>query len=105
VFVNFRGGKGVATSTGVFLALAPLAVGGAFVVWAVLVRATRIVSVASIASAAVLPVLVYVTQGVNPIFWLSLALAAFVIFAHRANLRRLLRGEEHRFTRKTAEVP
>jgi glycerol-3-phosphate acyltransferase PlsY len=66
----------------------------------VLVFATGYVSLASVAAAAVMPVLVYLFNATGPVFWLSLLLATFVIFAHRANIRRLLRGEEHRFGRK-----
>lgn len=100
VYVGFRGGKGVATGAGVFLALAPIAVLAGFAAWLLLVFATGYVSVASIAAAITLPVVVLITQGAGPVFYLSLALAAFVIYAHRANVRRLLRGEEHRFRRK-----
>ena len=100
IYVNFRGGKGVATGAGVFLALAPLAVLGGLLIWGALVFTTGYVSLASIVAAGALPVLVLVLQGTGPIFVLALALAAFVIFAHRANIKRLMRGEEHRFRRK-----
>ena len=100
VYVGFRGGKGVATGAGVFLALAPVAVLAGLLAWLLLVFTTGYVSVASIAAAIVLPVVVLIVQGSNPVFYLSIALAAFVIYAHRANVRRLLRGEEHRFRRK-----
>lgn len=104
VYVRFRGGKGVATSAGVFLALAPAAVGAGLLVWVLLVWTTRIVSVASIAAAVVVPVAVLLTQGTGPVLWLSLALGAFIIYAHRQNIRRLLRGEEHRFGRRAPEA-
>ena len=103
VFVGFRGGKGVATGAGVFLALAPAAVLVALVVWLGVLLALRIVSLASILAASVLPLLVFLTRGAGPVLWLSLGLAAFVVFAHRANIRRLLRGEEHRFGRRAGE--
>lgn len=104
VYVRFKGGKGVATSAGVFLALAPWAVLAGLVVWGALVYLTRIVSVASIAAAVVLPVAVLVSAGEGPVFWLSVALAVFVIFAHRKNIQRLLHGEEHRFGRHAGET-
>jgi len=100
VYVRFKGGKGVATSAGVLLALSPAAVGISLLVWGALVYATGYVSLASIVSAALLPFLIFLLDGVTPVFWLSLALAAFVIFAHRANIKRLLRGEEHSFRKK-----
>jgi acyl phosphate:glycerol-3-phosphate acyltransferase len=100
LFVGFRGGKGVATGAGVFLALAPPAAVLALLVWGGLVWATRIVSVGSIAAALVIPPAVLVTQGVGPVLWLSVGLALFVIVAHRANIARLVRGEEQRFGRR-----
>lgn len=104
IYVAFRGGKGVATSAGVLLALAPAAIVVGLVVWSILVFTTRIVSVASIAAAAVVPVVIYWTRGTGAEFWLSVALAAFVIYAHRNNIRRLIRGEEHRFGRRMGET-
>jgi acyl phosphate:glycerol-3-phosphate acyltransferase len=93
VLVRFRGGKGVATSAGVFLALAPAATLLAIALWTGLVVATRIVSIGSIAAAATLPVFVYMTQGLSAAFWLSLAVGILVVLAHRKNLRRLVRCE------------
>ena len=104
LYVGFRGGKGVATGAGVFLALAPVAIAVGLVIWIGLVFATGYVSVASIAAAASLPVVVLLNQGIGPIFVLSIALAAFVIYAHRSNMARLARGEENRFRRR-ARVP
>ena len=102
VYVRFKGGKGVATSAGVLLALAPIAVLAALLIWGALVFTTGYVSLASIIAAAVLPFVILAVQGVSPVFYLSLALAAFVIFAHRANIKRLVRGEEHSFRKKKA---
>jgi glycerol-3-phosphate acyltransferase PlsY len=100
IYVRFKGGKGVATSAGVLLALAPIAVLAALVIWGALVFTTGYVSLASIAAAAILPFVILAVQGTTPVFYLSLALAAFVIFAHRANIKRLMRGEEHSFRKK-----
>jgi acyl phosphate:glycerol-3-phosphate acyltransferase len=105
LYVGFRGGKGVATGAGVFLALAPRAVLVGLLVWVALVYATGYVSLASVSAAATLPLAVLAFQGVGPVFWLALALAIFVIYAHRANIGRLMRGEEHRFGARTREVP
>ena len=99
IYVRFRGGKGVATGAGVFLALAPLAALGSLLIWTLLVFATGYVSLASIVSAASLPLLIGLAGSSGAVLALSVALAAFVIYAHRANVRRLLRGEEHRFRR------
>jgi glycerol-3-phosphate acyltransferase PlsY len=102
VYVRFKGGKGIATSAGVFLALAPWALLVGLIVWILLVATTRIVSVASLAAAVVVPPVVLVEEGNGPVFWLALALVLFVIWSHRTNIRRLLRGEEHRFGRPRA---
>jgi acyl phosphate:glycerol-3-phosphate acyltransferase len=104
IFVAFRGGKGVATGAGVFLALAPAAVLIGLGAWLTLVLATGYVSLASITAAALLPILVLLFRGVDAVLWLALALASFVIWAHRANIRRLLRGEEHRFGRRAGRT-
>lgn len=100
-WVGFRGGKGMATSAGAFLALAPWAVLGGFVVWLTLTFATGYVSLASIAAAVVLPPLIAVTphRGGTSLVSFSVALAAFVVWKHRANIGRLRRGEENRFRR------
>ena len=100
IYVRFKGGKGVATSSGVLLALAPTAVGISTLIWASLVFLTGYVSLASITAAAVIPILVYFLNGPGPVLWLTLGLAAFVWFAHRANIRRLLKGQEHSFRRR-----
>jgi acyl phosphate:glycerol-3-phosphate acyltransferase len=97
VYVGFKGGKGVATGAGVFLALAPLAVLVGLVIWLLLVFTTGYVSLASITAAAALPIMVALTGAPGEVLVLSAFLSAFVIYAHRANIRRLMRGEEHRF--------
>jgi acyl phosphate:glycerol-3-phosphate acyltransferase len=95
-WVGFRGGKGVATSAGVFLALAPWAVLVGFLAWLLVVLLTRYVSLGSVVAALVLPpaVLLLPHRGGLVVELFTFALAAFVIWAHRANLGRLRRGEE-----------
>jgi acyl phosphate:glycerol-3-phosphate acyltransferase len=102
IYVGFRGGKGVATGAGVFLALAPVAVLIGLGIWMVLVFATGYVAVGSIAAAATLPLLVALSGAAPEVLALSVILAVFVIYAHRANIRRLARGEEHRFRGRPA---
>jgi acyl phosphate:glycerol-3-phosphate acyltransferase len=101
IYVGFRGGKGVATSAGVLLALAPTAVFAGFILWFLLVWLTGYVSLGSIAAAALVPVVTFATLGPGPVLWLTAGLAVFVIWAHRANIRRLLNGTENRFGRRT----
>ena len=110
LFVGFKGGKGIATSAGVFAGLAPWAVLGALVVWFGLTFSTGYVSVGSIAAAVVLPPLIWLTphEGDRTLVWFAAALAAFVVWAHRSNIYRLARGEENRFSRRgrpTAPTP
>jgi glycerol-3-phosphate acyltransferase PlsY len=107
VWVGFRGGKGMATSAGVLLGLAPWAVLIALLVWCALSFATGYVSLASIVTSALLPVLVWLTphEGGNGLLAFCTVLAAVVIWAHRANIRRLLRGEENRFRREAPTAP
>jgi glycerol-3-phosphate acyltransferase PlsY len=107
VFVGFKGGKGVATAAGVMLGLTPLALLVSAVVWAVLVRVTGYVSVASIAAAAVLPVSVYLLEdSASPaLLWLAAMIATGVIILHRRNIQRLLKGTENRFGRRAASTP
>lgn len=100
-WVGFRGGKGIATSGGMFLALAPWAVLVSFLIWAVGTGLTRIVSVGSVLAAAALPIAVWLTPhvGDHGLVYFTVCLAAFVIWAHRNNIRSLLRGEELGFRR------
>jgi acyl phosphate:glycerol-3-phosphate acyltransferase len=96
------GGKGVATASGVFLALAFVPMLMAEAVWIVAFYFTRYVSLASLLGAAVLPIaiLVWSRDPRSPVFIASLIIAAFVFWTHRANIGRLQRGEEHRFVKK-----
>ncbi|MGI8818150.1 MAG: glycerol-3-phosphate 1-O-acyltransferase PlsY [Gemmatimonadales bacterium] len=107
VFVGFKGGKGVATAAGVMLGLAPLALTAVAVVWAMLVRLTGYVSVASIAASALLPLAVYLLEDTTSpaLLWIAAAIAAGVIILHRRNIQRLVKGTENRFGRRAASTP
>ena len=98
-WVGFKGGKGMATSAGVFLGFAPLAVLAGFVLWLGFTLCTGYVSLGSIVSAGTLPFLIYLTphQGGNALVLFSAPLAVFVVWRHRANIGRLRRGKENRF--------
>jgi acyl phosphate:glycerol-3-phosphate acyltransferase len=102
VFLKFgKGGKGVATATGVFLALAPLPTLAGLAVFGLVVLASGYVSLGSLTAALILPSLLLMTEGVrSPLFQVSVVLAVFVFWTHRANIGRLRRGEEYRFGRK-----
>ena len=96
------GGKGVATASGVFTALAPVPMLISMTTWIVVFWISRYVSLASLVGAAILPVAIYVLnrQVQSPVFIASVIIAAFVFWTHRANIGRLRRGEEHRFVKK-----
>jgi acyl phosphate:glycerol-3-phosphate acyltransferase len=102
VFFSFRkGGKGVATAAGVFFALAPLPMLCSFLLFVAIVLASGYVSLGSLVSALLLPVLLLATKGVSsPLFIVSAVIALFVFWTHRANIGRLRRGEEHRFGKR-----
>ncbi|HYN84272.1 MAG TPA: glycerol-3-phosphate 1-O-acyltransferase PlsY [Pyrinomonadaceae bacterium] len=101
VWLGFRGGKGVATGLGVFLSLAPLAVLCVGVVFVAVVWATRYVSLGSVTAAALLPACVWLAERVRPqgdarapLVATALVGGALVLFMHRANIGRLLKGTE-----------
>lgn len=103
VFLLWKGGgKGVATASGVFGALAPAAIGITLLVWLAVLVVSGYMSLASLAGAAVLPVAIAIMGGLrSPLFAVSVVVAAFVFWTHRSNIVRLRRGEEPRFGRKT----
>ena len=107
IFVGFKGGKGVATAAGVMLGLTPAALLIALGVWIAVVALTGYVSLGSIVAAAVFPILVRLIDPPEQpeILWLDVAAAAGIIWLHRANIGRLLRGTENRFGRRAAPQP
>ena len=109
VWLGFRGGKGVATGLGVFACLAPLAVLCVVPVFVAVVWATRYVSLGSITASAALPLFVWLCGGrgaptpttttaptLAPLLTAAAAGAALIVFMHRANIGRLLRGTENK---------
>lgn len=101
LFLGFKGGKGVATSAGAFLALAWQPTLVALAVFVVVVALTRMVSAASIAAAVTLGVTAFLFPAPVPFLpWLIAAVCALVVFRHRSNIARILAGTESRFGRK-----
>jgi glycerol-3-phosphate acyltransferase PlsY len=97
-YVSFKGGKGVATAAGMFLALAPVAVLIAIPVWIVCLWLTGYVSLSSIVAVASVPLSVALLQPHDPyVFWAAVGLVALIVFAHRRNIGRLVAGTENRF--------
>ena len=94
-WVRFRGGKGVATSAGVLIAVAPVAAAVGAGIWLLVLLISRKVAVASMAAALSVPVAGFVAMSPDPALLTFLVLmAVFVVWAHRSNIRRLLAGEE-----------
>jgi glycerol-3-phosphate acyltransferase PlsY len=112
VFVKLRGGKGVATAAGVILGLAPVALPAVLLVWSLVVRLSGYVSLGSILAALLFPLadwlfhrLLYKSslEPVQLVF--DVAVAAFIVWKHRANIGRLLAGTENRFGRRATASP
>src|SRR6202035_1556824 len=105
-WLGFKGGKGIATSGGVVLALFPIAVVCcAALVWIVVFYVGKFVSLASIAAAVILPVAVFlIVPKTGAEFWtlfgFSVLISALAIWRHQANIARLLNGTESRFGKK-----
>lgn len=97
VFLNFRGGRGIATALGVIIALAPSVAGILVLVFISVVVLTRYVSLGSILAAALLPVLLIFGRWPLPYIIAALVLAGWAVWRHRPNIARLLAGTEHRF--------
>lgn len=109
-WAGFKGGKGIATSAGVFVALMPAAIVIMIVIWLLVFLISRYVSMASIIAAAALPLVTLwgswfhgkIQNGTwnKPLFFFTVILAVLAIWKHRSNIVRLRNGTEHRFTRK-----
>lgn len=102
IWLGFQGGKGVATAAGVFLGLDPIVLAGAILVFAIVLLAFRYVSLASIVTAAAIPLLFRFLATGAP-FWrivMSIAIAIAVITKHHSNIARLAQGTERRLGEK-----
>jgi glycerol-3-phosphate acyltransferase PlsY len=105
IWLQFKGGKGVATSAGALFGLLPLATLVGALIWFIVFKLTRYVSVASIAAAIALPIVIFIMIGRGGanrevLFSFSICLAALVVLRHRSNLVRLMRGTEPRFQKR-----
>ena len=112
VWLKFKGGKGVATSLGVLFGLMPVASTVTFLVWGIVVKITRYVSMASIIAALSLPLTVLVLFMVPlpigmrgwPYFYFTVVAALLLVLRHRANIMRLIAGTESRLGVEKAEA-
>lgn len=107
VFVGFKGGKGVATAAGLILGMAPLAFAAVVAMWALVVWLSGYVSLGSVLAAGLFPLadwLLHPARRSTVTLIVDVALAAFIIWKHRANIRRLLAGTENRFGRRASSA-
>jgi len=101
-WLKFKGGKGIATTAGVYLALAPWALLIALAVFILAVVVTRYVSVGSISAAIALPVTVWIMSPDNLFLGIvTTALGALAIYKHKSNIQRLMAGTENRLGKKS----
>lgn len=107
IWAQFRGGKGVATSLGVILALFPIGALGALLVFLTVTKATKYVSLASLSGPAAFIVAIVLWKPVQMTYLLyfGVALWLLLIWTHRANIGRLLRGEEPKLGQKAKAMP
>ena len=101
VFLSFKGGKGVATSAGVFLALSPLTIAGALLIFTIVVLITKYVSLGSMFAAVFLVITHSIIfsrcESANPyIFYFAILLSLFIIYKHKSNISRLIKGTENK---------
>ncbi|TAG49191.1 MAG: glycerol-3-phosphate 1-O-acyltransferase [Betaproteobacteria bacterium] len=102
IFFGFKGGKGVATAAGVFFAL-DWRIGLALLgIWALVFALTRVSSMAAIIGSALAPVFAFYFYGAKPIFWAALLMTVLMIYRHKANIARMISGDEDSFKKKPA---
>jgi glycerol-3-phosphate acyltransferase PlsY len=99
-WLNFKGGKGVATSAGVLAALVPMAFVASLLTWIVVCLLTRYVSVASIASAVVLPFATWLARYGPVMICITALMSTLAIYKHKGNIARLMNGTENKIGRK-----
>ncbi len=99
VFFGFRGGKGVATAAGVLWAL-DWRVGALLTgIWLLVFALSRVSSLSALAASVLAPIVTFAIWGAVPVAWATLAMALLLIWRHRSNVQRLLKGEEGSFQR------
>lgn len=100
VFLKFKGGKGVATACGVFLAISPISALIGFAIFACTVAYSKYVSLSSIIMAASMPFLLFLFKQPYQYIILSVFMCLLIIYTHRDNIKRLLNGAERKITEK-----
>jgi acyl phosphate:glycerol-3-phosphate acyltransferase len=100
IWLGFKGGKGIATSAGVLLALVPLSLAIVLAIWILVFALTRYVSLASICGAFALPFATWLTGRSGTLIVITAAMGALAIYKHKANIERLLNGTENRIRKR-----
>ncbi len=100
IFLQFQGGKSAATTLGALLALNPLGGFSTFMVWLIMLGLSRIVSLASIVASVACPIIYFVLKTPPAIFGFGTVACFFVIYRHRANVKRLIDGTEPKIGQK-----
>ncbi|MBM3240040.1 glycerol-3-phosphate 1-O-acyltransferase PlsY [Candidatus Poribacteria bacterium] len=105
IYLNFKGGKGIDTTIGVFIALNPIATLVSLAVWVIAVAITRYVSLGSMLFVICLPIAIFVTNLANKQYITTVLVAAifamvFAVYKHLSNIGRLLNGTEHKIGRR-----
>ncbi len=106
VFAGFRGGKGIATAGGMLLGIAPLEVAVSLGVFAVVLLVSHYVSLGSMSAAIAFPLTMFFREnifmadieGYNTLIFFSIGISLLIIFTHRANIKRLLKGTENKIS-------
>jgi glycerol-3-phosphate acyltransferase PlsY len=96
VFLNFKGGKGVATGFGIFLAINPIATLICLAVFAIILALSKYVALASIFAAITLPISLFLLDATKEVLFFSIFIAGIVIFRHISNIKRILNGTENK---------
>ncbi len=100
IFFAFKGGKGVATALGAILGLSPLVALCAFGVWLVVFAISRISSLSALIAAISAPIFLYLFDASGSTVWAVIIMDLFLIYRHKANIERLLKGEEGKLKAK-----
>lgn len=103
-YLHFKGGKGVATTAGVMISLAPAPAAVLVAIWALMLFITRYISVASLVAAVSLPILLFVFGYPTSYFVIGLFLTGFTVFRHRSNIQKLRMGQEYKFGEKAKKL-
>ncbi|HEX7371733.1 MAG TPA: glycerol-3-phosphate 1-O-acyltransferase PlsY [Thermodesulfobacteriota bacterium] len=100
IYLKFKGGKGIATGLGAFLALAPLAAILSFLVFAAVVYKSRYISLGSLTATAAFPILLALLHSPAIYIPFAVIIGALIFYRHRENIQRLLAGKENKFGAK-----